>query len=332
MVMELSKQGSLYRKMKIEKKFTESRTGRYMLNVLSAMHFLHAQDPPILHRDLKPENLLMFDNDVVKITDFGWSAEQNDVRNTFCGTQEYLAPEMIEGSGHDEKLDVWTLGILVYELIHGKTPFFNSGKGVDVREQRKMIERNILKGKFEMNAQLERTTKDVIRMMLQPRKEKRPTTRQLLECDFFKKAANPMTKSKSRKALHKQENISMKEVIQLRVKIAELKKNNNDLTEKVKKLEEKVSEGPNKDLSKKVGELEAEIQKLQYKNAQLQGTNKELKQDLEFSKREERTLKQKLIKRDQSIAKLEKTGQQMKDVNKFIFGKSKVKLTRNSQK
>ena len=65
----------------------------------------------------------------------------------------------------------------------------------------------------------------------------------------------------------------------------------------MKKLEEKVSEGPNKDLSKKVGELEAEIQKLQYKNAQLQGTNKELKQDLEFSKREERTLKQKLIKR-----------------------------------
>jgi serine/threonine protein kinase len=331
MLMELSKQGSLYRKLKIEKKFSESKTGRYMLNVLSAMHFLHQQDPPILHRDLKPENLLMFDN-VVKITDFGWSAEQSDVRNTFCGTQEYLAPEMIEGSGHDEKLDVWTLGILVYELIHGKTPFFNAGKGVDVRQQRRMIEQSIMKGKYEMDPKLSKATKDVIRCMLQPKKQNRWTTRQLLDSEFFKQAANPMTKSKSRKALHKQENINMKEVIQLRVKIAELKKQNNDLNDKVKKLEEKLSAGSGKDLTKEMAQVEMEIKKLKEKNEQLENENKEIKQDLEYSKREERTLKQKLNKRQESIAKLEKSGQQIKEVNKFIFQKSKVKLNRNSQK
>lgn len=327
--MELSKQGSLYRKLKIEKKFSETSTGRYMLNVLSAMHFLHQQDPPILHRDLKPENLLMFDGGVVKITDFGWSAEQSEVRNTFCGTQEYLAPEMIEGSGHDEKLDVWTLGILVYELIHGKTPFFNIGKGVDVRAQRKLIEKSILTGKFEMRPDLGKGTKDVIRAMLQPKKSNRPTTRQLLDAEFFKKAANPMTKSKSRKALHKQENISMKEVIQLRIKIAELKKQNNDLSANVKRLEAQNKTGTNSDIMERIGLMEKELKLLKVNKDELESKNQELKQDVEFSKREERTLKNKLKKHELSLAKLEKTIQQMKEVNKFIFSKSKVKVTRN---
>ena len=61
----------------------------------------------IIHRDLKPENLLLFEGEVVKVTDFGWSAESEEIRNTFCGTQEYLAPEMINGTGHDAKLDIW---------------------------------------------------------------------------------------------------------------------------------------------------------------------------------------------------------------------------------
>ena len=327
--MELSKQGSLYRKLKIEKKFSETSTGRYMLNVLSAMHFLHQQDPPILHRDLKPENLLMFDNGVVKITDFGWSAEQSEVRNTFCGTQEYLAPEMIEGSGHDEKLDVWTLGILVYELIHGKTPFFNIGKGVDVRAQRKLIEKSILTGKFEMRPDLAKATKDVIRAMLQPKKERRPTTRQLLDAEFFKKAANPMTRSKSRKALQSQENISMKEVFQLRLKIAELKKQNNDLTANVKRLESQSKGGSTNELLKRVEKLEKELLSYQEIKNQLKSEKQELLQDVEFSKREERTLLNKVKKHELSLAKLEKTIQQMKQVNKFIFSKSKVILIRN---
>lgn len=324
MLMELSKQGSLYRKLKIEKKLSQSKTGRYMLNVLSAMHFLHQQDPPILHRDLKPENLLMFDNDVVKITDFGWSAEQNDVRNTFCGTQEYLAPEMIEGSGHDEKLDVWTLGVLVYELIHGKTPFFHAGKGVDVRAQRRLIEKSIMTGKFDMDPSLEKGTKDVIRIMLQPKKQNRPTTRQLLETEFFKRAANPMTRSKSKKALDKQQNISMKDLAKLRIQVAELKKDRQDLQEKVRRLEAQMGQGPNKNYNQIIGKMERTIKHLQESKKQLEAQNKEVKEDLEIMKREERKLKLKIQKRDQSLAKTEKIGQQIKDVNKFIFGKSKV--------
>ncbi len=76
-----------------------------MQDIIGAVDYLHSQKPPVLHRDLKPENVLI-SNGVLKIADFGWSNLDNDYRNTFCGTPDYLAPEMILGSGHNEKLDV----------------------------------------------------------------------------------------------------------------------------------------------------------------------------------------------------------------------------------
>jgi len=78
--------------------------------------------PKILHRDIKPENILI-SGDKIKIIDFGWSNQNDDFRNTYCGTPDYLSPEMIMGTGHNEKLDIWTLGILMYELLNGKPPF-----------------------------------------------------------------------------------------------------------------------------------------------------------------------------------------------------------------
>ena len=86
------------------------------------MEYLHQRNPPILHRDLKPENIV-FHNNNLKLADFGWSNHKDDFRNTFCGTPDYLSPEMIMGTGHDSKLDIWTVGILIYELLHGKPPF-----------------------------------------------------------------------------------------------------------------------------------------------------------------------------------------------------------------
>lgn len=76
-----------------------------------------------MHRDLKPENILLNDKKEIKIIDFGWSNRDDDIRNTYCGTPDYLSPEMITGDGHSNKLDVWTAGVLMYELLHGKAPF-----------------------------------------------------------------------------------------------------------------------------------------------------------------------------------------------------------------
>lgn len=93
-----------------------------MIPVIKTIDYLHSQDPPILHRDLKPENIL-YNQGIIKIIDFGWSNENNEFRNTYCGTVDYLSPEMVLGTGHNEKLDIWTLGILMYELLYGRPPF-----------------------------------------------------------------------------------------------------------------------------------------------------------------------------------------------------------------
>jgi len=108
--------------LKEEDYFSEEITKKYIIDVIQAVQYLHEKDPPIIHRDIKPENVLICNN-TLKIADFGWSNYQNDHWNTYCGTPDYLAPEMILGTGHDESLDVWGIGVLMYELLHGEPPF-----------------------------------------------------------------------------------------------------------------------------------------------------------------------------------------------------------------
>ena len=81
-------------------------------------------DNNLLHRDIKPENILLDSSSVPKLSDFGWSAlVKNKSRNTFCGTFEYMAPEMYENEEYTFSVDVWSIGILLYELLHKRSPF-----------------------------------------------------------------------------------------------------------------------------------------------------------------------------------------------------------------
>lgn len=79
----------------------------------------------LIHRDIKPENILIKEGNIVKICDFGWcvQTDASSPRSTFCGTLEYMAPEMINNTPHNHTLDIWALGILLYELVHGRAPF-----------------------------------------------------------------------------------------------------------------------------------------------------------------------------------------------------------------
>lgn len=125
LILEFAGQGELYKLLRKESRFPEWKAAGYVAQMASALKYLHRKH--IIHRDIKPENILVGIHDEIKISDFGWSVHApNKRRATLCGTLDYLPPEMIKSGSnntYDEKVDLWSLGVLTYEFLCGEAPF-----------------------------------------------------------------------------------------------------------------------------------------------------------------------------------------------------------------
>mmetsp|Transcript_55150 Transcript_55150/g.129120 ORF Transcript_55150/g.129120 Transcript_55150/m.129120 type:complete len:391 (-) Transcript_55150:155-1327(-) len=127
--LEFAKGGSLFDKLSWAGKFNSDHARKYFFETCEALDYLHHLPEKVIHRDIKPENILLDAEDHIKLADFGWAnLLQGNVRDTFCGTLDYLAPEMIQAKSHDESVDMWNMGVLLYELTTGQAPFHSACK------------------------------------------------------------------------------------------------------------------------------------------------------------------------------------------------------------
>lgn len=133
--MEFAAGGSLFDRLNQATKFKPDIASRYFGETCEALDYLHHLPEAVIHRDIKPENILLDAEDHIKLADFGWANKymEGSQRDTFCGTLDYLPPEMILGTGHDTSADMWNMGVLLYELVTGQSPFGASSKEATCR-------------------------------------------------------------------------------------------------------------------------------------------------------------------------------------------------------
>jgi serine/threonine protein kinase len=129
LILEYCPGGDLSRHLSYEKKFDEKRAKFYLCEILLALEDLHKRN--IIFRDLKPENVVLDEEGHCKLTDFGLSKEgiDNDqYTKSFCGSIAYLAPEVLKKQGHGKAVDWYLLGVLLYEMLTGVTPYYDKNK------------------------------------------------------------------------------------------------------------------------------------------------------------------------------------------------------------
>ncbi len=167
-LMELCYGGDLKSLLRKERVFTEDTAKFYTAGIIAALEHLHEKH--IVYRDLKLENILLDRNGYPKLCDFGLAKKlspENDVTHTFCGTVSYLSPEAIthHGKGYTKKIDLWSLGICIYEMLCGHLPFTGSYAAT--------IKKAIVNGKMAFSNEFSIDSKLLIRRLCQKAPKKR---------------------------------------------------------------------------------------------------------------------------------------------------------------
>jgi len=145
----------------------EASTRFYAACVIVALQYVHAAG--YMYRDLKPENLLIDGDGYVKVVDFGFAKEIKGKTYTLCGTPEYMAPEVVKREGHNHAVDVWGIGILIYEMLVGRTPFTVAEDPDDL----KGIYENIVDHNYVFTKSCPEDAMDLIEKLLEYQPEKR---------------------------------------------------------------------------------------------------------------------------------------------------------------
>jgi len=141
LILDFLRGGDLFTRLSKEVMFTEEDVKFYLAELALALNHLHSLG--IIYRDLKPENILLDSDGHIAVTDFGLCKEGFDEKAfSFCGTVEYMAPEVVNRKGHDFSADWWSFGVLMYEMLTGRLPFQG--------EDRKQTMNQIMKAKLAM--------------------------------------------------------------------------------------------------------------------------------------------------------------------------------------
>ncbi|XP_071834760.1 RAC-gamma serine/threonine-protein kinase-like [Apostichopus japonicus] len=183
-VLEYVNGGELFFHLSRARVFSEERTLFYGAEIICALYYLHQQN--VIYRDLKLENLLLDNDGHIKITDFGLCKEEvsyGDTTKTFCGTPEYLAPEVLEDNDYGKAVDWWGLGVVMYEMICGRLPFYN-------RDHEVLFEL-ILTEPIRFPHRLSEAARSLLSGLLEkdPRKRlgsSQEDAKEIMEHDFFK--------------------------------------------------------------------------------------------------------------------------------------------------
>jgi len=176
-IMEFWPEGELFTILQNQpmKRFDEPKASDYIRQIIEALKYLHSKN--IIHRDIKPENILV-DGDSLKLADFGWSIHTpKQKRKTFWGTMDYLPPEMIRNDFYDKSVDIWSVGVLTYELCSGYAPF-HAAKGKDTYEK-------IRNTKYTMFKHFSNEVKDFIMKLLRKNPEDRMSLEDALSHPFI---------------------------------------------------------------------------------------------------------------------------------------------------
>ncbi|XP_030340563.1 ribosomal protein S6 kinase alpha-5 isoform X6 [Strigops habroptila] len=173
LILDYINGGELFTHLSQRERFSENEVQIYIGEIVLALEHLHKLG--IIYRDIKLENILLDSDGHVVLTDFGLSKEfltdENERAYSFCGTIEYMAPDIVRGgdTGHDKAVDWWSVGVLMYELLTGASPFTVDGE----KNSQAEISRRILKSEPPYPQEMSALSKDIIQRLLMKDPKKR---------------------------------------------------------------------------------------------------------------------------------------------------------------